>query len=121
MARAATLIVVAILLSFALTAIGGYTLYHLSGRANEYQLGWFSNHLLSPCIAVIVGSIVGSHSKKHALATALFGLAPWAVSLNIYSGERIAAGVGALLELEILGAVSAVVSWRFLARRREGT
>lgn len=113
MIRNLVLIALAILISFSLTIAGGYAMYHFSAAANEYQLGWFANHLFNPIVAVIVGLLIGSFSRSHAVIITVLGLMPWALSLNIYGCRPIAAAAGALIELEILGAVAAVVSWKF--------
>jgi hypothetical protein len=102
----------AIVFSFALTAFGGYVLYQFSGQGSESQLSWFVHHLFNPCIAVFVGLLVGWLSKNHAGLTAIVGLTPWALCLNIYGTRPSAAAVLTLGELMALGAVAAVLSLR---------
>jgi len=107
----------AVIVSFALTAVGGYVLYHSSGSVNDYQLSWFANHLLNPLIATATGLLVGSLSRRQAVPTAMVGVAPWALYLSVYGSRPWAAVARTFLELEFLGVVAAVLSRRFFRRR----
>ncbi len=117
MERTILLVVMAVIVSFALTAFGGYFLYRFSAQANEHQLSWLANHLLNPCSAVVIGLLVGSLSRNHAIPTAIVGLAPWALSLNIYCCRPTAEAISALCELEVLAAIAAALSWRLFHKK----
>ena len=117
MARKILLVVLAVIVSFALTALGGYFLYGFSAQANERQLPWLTNHFLNPCSAVVIGLFVGSLSRNHAIPTAIVGLALWALSLNIYCCRPTAEAISALCELEVLAAIAAALSWRLFHKK----
>ena len=117
MARKILLVGMAVIVGFALTALGGYFLYRFSAQANEHQLSWLANHLLNPCNAVVIGVFVGSLSRNHAIPTTIAGLAPWALSLNIYCCRPTAEAISALCELEVLAAIAAALSWRLFHKK----
>jgi hypothetical protein len=108
-------------MSFGLTTLGGYLLYNMSGHTNEYQLSWFSNHLFTPCIAAVTGCLVGTLSKDHPVLTAVVGLLPWTLSLNLYTGRVTPSALSTMVELEFLTGVAAAVGWRFLQSNRSTT
>jgi len=117
MERKILLVVVAVIVGFALTAVGGNFLYRFSAQANEHQLSWLANHLLNPCSAVVIGLLVGSLRRNHAIPTAIVGLAPWALSLNIYYCRPTAEAISALCELEVLAAIAPALSWRLFHKK----
>jgi len=114
MLRRFLLVIVSVVVSFGLTAIGGYVLYKMSAGSSEYQLSWFANHLFTPSIAVVTGFLVGILSRDHPVPTAIIGLAPWSLSLNL--GRPTLPMVGTWVELELLAGVAAALSWRFAKR-----
>lgn len=117
MARKILLVVMAVIVSFALTALGGYFLYGFSAQVNEHQLSWLTNHFLNPCSAVVIGLLVGSLSRNHAIPTTIVGLAPWALSLNIYCCRPTAEAISGLCELEVLAAIAAACSGGSFTKR----
>lgn len=79
MLRKILLIVMAVLMSFGLTVLGGYFLYVTSGTRSELSLSFATRFVVSPLIAMLVGTMVGLLSKDHPVATSMLGLGPWAV------------------------------------------
>ena len=114
MLRRVLLVILATVVSFALTAVGGYIMYTLSEGRSEAHLSLLVRFIYNPLIALMVGVLVGFLSKDHPALMAIIGIAPWATKL--YGSMSI----GPILVYVALGAIAAVFAWRFRHRRDLG-
>lgn len=117
MLRRVLLVVMAMVVSYSLTAGSGYVLYSLSQGRTEAQLSLMIRFIFNPLIALVVGLLVGFLSKDHPALTSIVGLAPWAVMLHGSGrGGPISSWlgwwVGPILVCFALGAIAAVFAWR---------
>jgi len=81
MLRKMLLTVIAIAMSYVLTAVSGYVAYANSAERTEADLSLIVRFAMGPIIAVIVGSFVGFFSTKQPVAITLLGLTPWTIIL----------------------------------------
>ena len=123
MLRKTLLVIMATVVSYTLTAVGGYVLYTLSTGQSEAQLSVLVRFILNPLIALLVGCLVGLLSKDHPAWTSAIGLVAWALLVH---GSRSSGSISGLIAWAapvavyiILGALAGVVAWRF--RNRAGT
>ena len=81
MGRQILTVLLGVVLSYLVTAAGGYFVFHIQlyTRWSEPQLGALVRYLINPLIAVIVGSVVGALAKKRAGVLAVLSLIPWAL------------------------------------------
>lgn len=87
MPRRVLLVLMAVALSYILTAVSGYALYKLSGSRSEAQLSLMVRFIFNPAIALIIGFLVGLFSKDYPAPTAIVGLVPWALMLGVPAGK----------------------------------
>jgi hypothetical protein len=71
----------AVVVSYGLTALGGYVMYRNAAGHSEEQLSAAVRFVISPLISLLIGGLVGLLSKSHPIPTCVIGLAPWAVTL----------------------------------------
>jgi hypothetical protein len=96
MLRKILLVVMATVVSYALTVLGGYGVYTISAGRSDAQLSVLVRFVLNPLIALLVGCLVGILSKDHPAWTSAIGLAAWALLVH---GSRNS------------GMISGVVTW----------
>ena len=124
MLRKIILVIMATLVSYALTAFSGYILYALSTGRSEAQLSVLVRFVFNPVIALLVGCFVGALSKDQPAWTSAIGLAPWALLVH---GSRSSAGISGLVTWVapvaiyiLLGAVAGAFAWRLRHRAEMG-
>ena len=121
MLRKTLLIVLAVLVSFALTGIVGYLISANSASRSEANLSLVVRFAISPIIAILIAVLVGFLSKDHAVLTAVLGLLPWTV-MSLASPHKptsLSAWAGWLAPLVVclpLAATSAWIAWRYRCR-----
>ena len=81
MLRNGLLIVLAVVVSFALTGVAGYLIYANSAGRSEADLSLLVRVAVNPIIALLVGILVGCFNKDHPVLVGGLGLLPWAVML----------------------------------------
>ena len=81
MLRKALLVLMAMVLSYGLTALAGYMLYIDSEGRSEAQLSLVILFIINPFIFVLIGSLVGFLSKDRPVPTSIVGLAPLTIML----------------------------------------
>jgi len=120
MLRKILLVIIATVVSYALTAFSGYVLYTLSTGRSEAQLSILVRFVFNPAIALLVGCLVGILSKDHPAWTSAVGLTAWALLVHgSHSSEAIfgliawAAPVAVYI---VLGAVAGFFAWRLRQR-----
>jgi MFS family permease len=106
MLRSVWVIALAVIVSFALSASGGYFLYLFSSRQSEVRLGLFARYIISPLIAVIVGALVGYLIRDHAGLTTTISLMPWGYVLSS------SVSIGPILEYVLLAILTSVFVFR---------
>jgi hypothetical protein len=116
MLRRVLLVVMATVVSYVLTACGGYILNTISeGRSEAYQ-AVMVRLLFNPLIALAVGVLVGLLSSDRPALTSVVGLTPWALMLRGPgrggSVSGLSAFLGAMLVYFALGAIAAAFAWR---------
>jgi predicted neutral ceramidase superfamily lipid hydrolase len=118
MLRKSLLLVMAVFVSYGLTVLAGYLLYSNSKGRSEAHLSMFIQFLISPIIAVLIGTLVGLLSKDHPVAISTLGLVPWTIML-LSSPHKPASAWGwaswlcPLVVYLPLGAAAASVAWRY--------
>lgn len=122
MLRKVLLVVMAVVTSFAFTALSGYILYTISEGRSEGHLSLLIRFIFNPAIAVLVGVLVGLLSKDHPALTSIIGLVPWVLMLLHGSGggATLLAWIGRILVYLALAAGSAALVWRFRHGREAG-
>jgi hypothetical protein len=75
------LVLMAVVISYGLTAFAGYILYASSEGWSEAHLSIVIRFIASPLIAVLIGSLVGFLSKDRPIPTIIIGLVPWTIML----------------------------------------
>jgi hypothetical protein len=82
MPRQILIVLLGVVLTYLVTVAGGYFVYHieLSTGRPEPKLGALVRYVVSPVIAVIVGSVVGVLAKRQAGVLAALSLMPWALA-----------------------------------------
>ena len=118
MLRKTLLIVLAVLVSVALTGIAGYLINANSASRSEANFSLVVRFVISPIIAILIGILVGFLSKDHAVLTAVLGLLPWTVVLlgTPHKPTSLAAWAGWLAPPVIyvaLAATAALLAWRY--------
>jgi len=118
MLRKVVLVLVAVVVSYALTALAGYILYSSSEGRSEANMSMVIRFTVSPLIFVLVGSLVGFLSKDHSVPTAIVGLAPMAILLLNSPNKpvSISGWLSWLVPILVyipLGAIAAVFTWRY--------
>jgi hypothetical protein len=118
MLRKSLLVIMAVLVSYGLTALAGYVLYANSEGRSEAHLSILIQFLISPIIAVLIGTLVGLLSKDHPVATSTLGLVPWTIMLlsNPTKPTSVSGWASWLCPLVVylpLGAAAASVAWRY--------
>jgi hypothetical protein len=66
----------AVVVSYGLTALGGYVMYRNAAGHSEEQLSAAVRFVISPLISLLIGGLVGLLSKSHPIPTCVIGLAP---------------------------------------------
>lgn len=121
MLRRIMLVVMAVFVSYALTAASGYVLYVLSGGLSEGSLSLMVLFFFSPLVAILVGLLVGFLSKDYAPLMATVGLAPWALMFHGLARGGLLSGwlrwAGPILFYLGLGAGAAAWAWRVRHRQ----
>jgi hypothetical protein len=79
MLRKVLLVVLAVPVSFGLTALSGYLVYANSPGVSEAKLSLVVRFAISPIIAILIGTLVGFLNKDHPVLIAVLGLLPWTV------------------------------------------
>jgi hypothetical protein len=79
MVRKALLIILAVAVSFGLTALAGYLVYTNSAGTSERNLSLVIRFAISPIVAVLIGTVVGFLSKDRPVVITVLGLLPWTV------------------------------------------
>jgi hypothetical protein len=116
MLRKGLLILMAVVLSYGLTAFAGYILYRSSEGRSEAHLSIMVRFIGSPLIAVLIGSLVGLLSKDRPIPTSIIGLAPWAVLLLTSPNKPVSilgwlSWLAPILVYMPLGATAAAFAW----------
>jgi hypothetical protein len=121
MLRKVTLILIAIGMSFALTALSAYLLYANSEGRSEATLSLLVRFVISPTIAALVGTFVGFFSRNHPVPMTILGLAPWTTVLLFVSSKPISLGLwtGWLVTILVYLAVSSAAAWLVWRSRRK--
>ena len=114
MLRRILLVVMATVVSYGLTAGGGYVMYTMSSTQSQMHLSLIVRYIVNPLIVFIVGGLVGFLSEDHPSLTAIVGLVPWAAMF--YGSMRI----GPVLGYMVLGAVVSAAAWRVRNRHEAG-
>ena len=116
MLRRILLVVMAVAVSFGMTACSGYLLYTISEGRSEGHLSLMIRFMFNPTIAVVVGVLVGLLSKDRPALTSIVGLVPWILMLLGLKGGGVLsdnlAKIGAALIYLLLAAASAALAWR---------
>lgn len=124
MLRKILLVIMAIVVSYALTAVSGYILYTLSTGRSEAQLSLLVRFIFSPAIAILVGCFVGILSKDHPARASAIGLVAWATKLHGSGASSTISGLvnwAAPVAVYIsVGAIAGVFAWR-LRHRHEAS
>ena len=124
MLRRILLVVMAVAVSFGMTACSGYILYTISEGRSEGHLSLMIRFIFNPAIAVLVGALVGLFSKDHPALTSLVGLVPWVLMLHgAGSGWTLSgnlAWMGRIVVYLALAAGSAALVWWFRQGRGDG-
>jgi hypothetical protein len=117
MLRKLLLVVMAVVVSYGLTALAGYLVYMNSVGRSEGHLSATVRFVVSPLIATLIGCLVGLLSKDHPIATSIFGLAPWAIMLlSPHEPASILSWAEWTVPILVyipLGATAACLSWRY--------
>jgi hypothetical protein len=123
MLRRVLLVVMATVVSYLLTACGGYILYTISEGRSEAHLALMARLLFNPLIALAVGVLVGLLSSDRPALTSVVGLTPWALMLRGPgrggSVSGLSAFLGGMLFYFALGAVAAAFVWRLRHKSAE--
>lgn len=114
MLRRVLLVVMATVVSFALTAGSGYIIYALSEGRSEAHLSLLVRFVFNPLIALVVGILVGFLSKDHPSVTSIVGILPWATVL-----QR-SMSIAPIFVYVALGAIASAFAWRFRSGRQAG-
>ena len=125
MLRRILLVVMAVAVSFGMTACSGYLLYTISEGRSEGHLSLMIRFIFNPAIALLVGVLVGFLSKDHPALTSIVGLVPWILMLHgSRSGGTLSGTVAWMAPIFVylaLAAGSAALAWRFRHRNNMGT
>jgi hypothetical protein len=118
MLRKALLVVLAVFMSFGLTAFSGYLAYANSNCTSEAKLSLVVRFAISPIIAILIGALVGFLSNDHPVLLAVLGLLPWTVMFLVspQSLTSLSAWAGWLSPVVIyllLSATAARMAWRY--------
>ncbi|HTS37709.1 MAG TPA: hypothetical protein VMH04_18685 [Candidatus Solibacter sp.] len=121
MLRRVLLVIVAVVASFALTALSGYLIYRISDCSSEHRLSLVVRYICNPGIALIVGALVGLFAKKHAVPTAIVGLVPWMVTLNgPRAGNSTFAWLAGFFIVALMNGTVAALAAHFVSRVTQG-
>jgi len=124
MLRRILLVVMAVAVSFGMTACSGYLLYTISEGRSEGHLSLMIRFIFNPAIALLVGVLVGFLSKDHPALTSIVGLVPWILMLHgSRSGGTLSGTVAWMAPILVylaLAAGSAALAWRFRHGREGG-
>ena len=118
MLRKVLLVLMAVVLSYGLTAFAGYILYISSEGRCEAQLSMVVRFIVNPVIFVLIGSLVGVLSKDRPVPTSIVGLAPLAILFLSGPNKPVAISgwlnwLAPILVYMPLGATAAVSAWRY--------
>jgi hypothetical protein len=89
MLRKVLLVLMAVVISYGLTAFAGYILYASGEGWSEAHLSIVIRFIESPLIAVLIGSLVGFLNKDRPIPTSIIGLAPWTILLLSSPNKRV--------------------------------
>lgn len=123
MLRQLLLVIIAVVLSYGLTALAGYILYATSEGRSETHLSILIRFVISPITAVLIGTLVGLLSKDHPVPTSILGLAPWTIMLlsSPHMPTSVSGWANWLSPLVVylpLGAAAASLAGATVAKRR---
>lgn len=125
MLRNGLLVLMAVILSYGLTAVSGYILDISSEGRSEAYLSIVVRFIASPLIAILIGSLVGLLSTNRPISTLIIGLAPWTIMLlsgpnkpNHISGWL--CWLAPILFYIPLGATCAAFAWRYRSKTATG-
>jgi hypothetical protein len=126
MLRRVVLFVLAVAVSFALTALSGYLVYANSAGKGEANLSLVVRFAISPTIAILIGIVIGFLSKDHPVLIAVLGLLPWAVMFLAGPNKptSLSAWAGWLVPVVVylpLAAIAAWMAWRYRYRASGGS
>jgi|HubBroStandDraft_1064217.scaffolds.fasta_scaffold44130_3 hypothetical protein len=118
MLRKVLLVLMAVVISYGLTAFAGYILYASGEGWSEAHLSIVIRFIESPLIAVLIGSLVGFLSKDRPIPTSIIGLAPWTILLLSSPNKPVSISgwlswLAPILVYAPLGATAAVFAWRY--------
>jgi hypothetical protein len=121
MLRKVLLILMALVVSYALTTFVGYILYRGSEARSEAHLSIVIRFIASPLIALLIGSLVGFLSKDRPIPTLMIGLAPWTIMLlsSPNKPDSISGWLSWLAPILVympLGATAAAFAWRHCSK-----
>jgi hypothetical protein len=116
MPRKVLLVLMAVVLSYGLTAFAGYLLYISSEGPSDAHLSIVVRFIASPLIAVLIGGLVGFLSKDRPIPTSIIGLAPWTILLLSGPNKPVSISgwlswLAPILVYVPLGATVAVFAW----------
>ena len=117
MLRKSLLVIMAVVVSYGLTALAAYILYACSERLSERHMSLLVQFVINPTIAVLIGALVGLLSRDHPIATSIVGLTPWTIMLlaspyKPNSGSGWASWFFPVLVYLPLAPIAASLAWR---------
>jgi hypothetical protein len=118
MLRKMLLVLMAVFVSYGLTAFAGYMLYIISEGRREVHLSIVVQFMVNPLIFVLIGSLVGFLSKDHPVPTTIVGLALFTIMLLSGPNKPVSISgwlswLAPILVYMPLGATAAVFAWRY--------
>jgi hypothetical protein len=121
MLRKGVLLLLAVAVSFGLTAFSGYVVYANSAGTSEANLSLVVRFAISPIIAILIGIFVGFLSKDRPVLIAVLGSLPWTFMFlaSPHKPTSLSAWAGWLAPLVIylpLAATTAWMAWRYRCR-----
>lgn len=126
MLRKTVLIVLAVAVSFGLTAFSGYLVYGNSAARSEASLSLVVRFAISPAIAILIGILLGLLSKDHPVLIAVLGLLPWTLVFlaSKHKPTSLSAWAGWLVPVIAYLPLAAIAAWmdrRFRCRASGGS
>jgi len=121
MLRKALLLVLAVAVSYVLTALDGYLLYANSAGTSEATLSFVVRFATSPITAILIVVLVGFLSKDRPVLIAVLGLLPWTFMFlasphKPTSLSAWAVWLSPLVVYPLFTAAAAWLAWRYRQR-----